>query len=192
MKIFPNNPLVRYVVEKLSRELEEVKQKRPGRVEDILSIEEQTLIYKYTEDGYEELNRSLRTNNGANISEFGKYLDTTLSSLPNQEGLVHRAVNLTHAELKRYRDAKENNSILVEYSFVSASKSKFIAFQFGKSCRFTIISRHGKDIEAFAKYGSEHVQNEKEILFRPNTPFKVINLISGEDYTLIILEEVNK
>ena len=192
MKIYPNTKLVQYVVEKLSRELKEVTQRNIREEEKLLSFEEQTLIYKYTEDGYDGLNTRLRANTGVNDSEFGKYLDRTLSKLHNYEGIVHRAVNLTNAELQKYKDAKENSGILVEYSFISTSKSKFIAYQFGKSCRFRIFSKHGKDIEDFAKYGSAHPQNEKEVLFRPNTRFRVLDITIEKDYTLITLEEVNR
>ncbi|HEY8782805.1 MAG TPA: ADP-ribosyltransferase [Mucilaginibacter sp.] len=189
MKIFAVTKLLQYVITNCSREFEEVKSRN---ISDVLSFEEQAIIYKYTEDGYERLNERLRISKGKEFSQFGKFLDKALAKLPNYEDVTYRAVDLTNTELQKYIDAKENNSILVEHSFISASKSKAIANGFGKSCRFRIFSRSGKNIEEFAKYGINHPQNEKEILFRPNSRFKVLEVTKYEQYTLITLEESKK
>jgi len=55
-----------------------------------------------------------------------------------------------------------------------------------------IYSRTGKNIEAFAKYGIYYPQNEKEILFRPNLRFKVLQVTKQHHKTLITLEEIEK
>jgi len=47
-----------------------------------------------------------------------------------------------------------NELLLVEHSFISASRSKAIAYEFGKRCQFRILSRTGKNIEEFAKIWS--------------------------------------
>jgi hypothetical protein len=52
-----------------------------------------------------------------------------------------------------------------------------------------IIGKSGKEIEKFAKYGEHHPQNEKEVLFRPNIRFKVLEITKSDNYTLITLEE---
>jgi hypothetical protein len=192
MKIKPNTRLFKYVIHNLSRELEEVKTSEIVYVKSDLSLEERTLIYKYTEDGYEQLNERLRVSKGKDISEFGKLLDKTMAKLPDYEDITFRAADLTDIELQNYLSAHENNGILVEHSFVSTSKSKVIAYGFGKTCRFTIVSKSGKDIEPFAKYGAHHPQNEKEVLFRPNTRFKVLEVTKEGKYTLITLEETRK
>ena len=83
------------------------------------------------------------------------------------------------------------NTILVEHSFISTSKSIGIASMYGKSCQFTIIRRTGKEIEEFTKYGVHNGQNEKEILFRPNRRFTVLEVTKLEDGTLILMEEVS-
>jgi hypothetical protein len=64
MKISPKTRLLQYVIFNYSREFEEVKSRNIGNINNNLSLEEQTLIYKYTEDGYESLNEQLRTTNG--------------------------------------------------------------------------------------------------------------------------------
>jgi|GEM_PF-6688178 hypothetical protein len=85
-----------------------------------------------------------------------------------------------------------NELLLVEHSFISASRSKAIAYEFGKRCQFRILSRTGKNIEEFAKYGVHHPQNEKEILFRPNLKFEVLEITKQDQKTLITLAEVKR
>ncbi|GAA3976196.1 ADP-ribosyltransferase [Mucilaginibacter dorajii] len=177
-----------YVHQYCSRELIEVQKKLVNT--DLLRLEEHALIYRYTEDAYETLNEQLRLSGGQNSSDFGKFLNKTLAKLPDYEDIVYRAVNLTAFELQKYLDAYSNNTILVEHAFISASKSKAIAYQFGNSCQFRIFSRNGKDIEAFAKYGLYHPQNEKEVLFKPNSRFIILEVTKQGDKTLITLEEV--
>jgi hypothetical protein len=182
--------LEEYVSLNLSRELKEVKLRNIANVNNPLSIEECTLIYKYTEDGFEQLNEILRASKGENYTEFGSLLDKTISKLPNYEDILYRSVNLSQFELQKYLDAANKNSILVEHSFISTSKSRRIAYGFGENCQFRILSRSAKDIEEFSKYGSYHPQNEKEVLFRPNCKFKVLGVTKSDSYTLITLEEV--
>lgn len=190
MKITPNTRLNRYVAENLSRELAEVKRRNTEKANTVLSLEEQALIYKYTEDGYLGLNEKLRNSEGKEISSFGELLNNVISKLPNYEDFVYRAASLSLLALKKYKEAKEKNLILVEHSFISCSKSKAIAYQFGKNCQFTIVSRTGKDIEEFAKYGIGDPQNEKEILFRPNLRLRVLEITKEGAKTLIRLEEL--
>ncbi len=67
--------LFKYVSSFLDREFAEVKISPIADVDSILSLEERTLIYKYSEDGYENLNISLRKSLGKNNTEFGRLLD---------------------------------------------------------------------------------------------------------------------
>jgi len=57
--------------------------------------------------------------------------------------------------------------------------------------RFYIISHNGKLIEQFAKYGLHSGQNEKEVLFKPNCKFNILEVTKENGYTLITMEEVN-
>jgi len=84
-------------------------------------------------------------------------------------------------ELQNYIDAFEKNSILVEHSFVSTSASYSIANMFGGNCKFEMISRSGKAIESYAKYGIGSGQNEYEVLFRPNRKFRVLEVTKMTD-----------
>ena len=87
--------LVKYVSSYLDKEFTAVKISPIAGVASVLSLEERTLIYKYSEDGYEGLNSMLRKSQGKSNTEFGKLLDNTLKKLPNYKGLVYRSVNLS-------------------------------------------------------------------------------------------------
>lgn len=155
-----------------------------------LSIYEKAIIYKYSEDGYEGLNDILRTSNGKTVTEFGKLLADALSKLPNYEGLVYRKVSLTKTELNVYEEGLKNNSTIVETPFLSTSKARAVAMAFTGNCLFRILSKKGKDIETIAKYGVFNPPNEKEVLFKNNTKFKVLQITREDEHSLITMEEV--
>ena len=182
--------LAKYVHEYLEFELRSVSTGPVSLAASDLSMEERTLIYKYSEDGYEIANRSLRKSLGQTHTQFGKFLETTLKKLPDYKGLVYRSANLSPAELDRYMKAFEKNTILVEHSFISASTSYATANMFGGNCKFEMISKTGKQIELYAKYGLESGQNEYEVLFRPNRKFTVLQVTKMSAHTLIIMEEI--
>jgi hypothetical protein len=184
------NKLAKYVNSYLQKELAELKISPIANAASTLTLEERTLIYKYSEDGYEDVNRLLRNSKGKDKTEFAVFLDSALKKLPDYFGPVYRTANLTDAELKIYEEAEKKNAILVEYSFISTSKSIVTANMFGKSCRFTIISRTGKEIEKFAKYGAHSGQNENEVLFRLNRKFEVLEVTKRNGITFIIMEEI--
>lgn len=143
-----------------------------------LTIFEKAIIYKYTEDGFEDLNEKLRVRKGQEIPIFGKLLDECLAKMPNFEGIIYRGVNLTNIELERYVLAQQNDEILTENHFISSSSSIYI----GKACGkivFKIFSQKGKNIEKVSKY-----PNEKEVILRYNSKFRV-HTIEGDFINLI-------
>ena len=180
----------KYSKKHLAREVSEIE--RSGRIGEYpnLSVYEKALIFKYSYDGYEELNEHLRVQEGNNTTEFGILLDHCLTKLPNFEGLVYRGANLTRNELKKYKDGAESGTPIIEPTFVSTSKSRLIAMQFGANILFRIYSRKGKEIEKIAKFGKYNPPNEKEVLFRPNSSFRVLDEREQGNYTLITMEEI--
>jgi len=104
--------LVKFVHEYLENEFQAVSAGHAASVVSDLSLEERALIYKYSEDGYEGVNRSLRESLGKTQTELGKFLDATLKKLPNYQGLVYRSADLSATKLKRYTDAYDKNTIL--------------------------------------------------------------------------------
>jgi hypothetical protein len=126
MKAVPNNKLVQYVLNNCFREFQEIRNRYIAEENSLLSIEEHTLIYKYTEGGYGLLNERLRVSKGKDLSEFGKLLDQTLAKLPDYEDITYRTTDLTPKELEKYITSNENNSILVEHSFISTSNRNLL------------------------------------------------------------------
>lgn len=73
--------LEEYVNEYLEKEITIVE--RFNHAYPFLSLYEKAIIYKYTEDGYENLNELLRNSNGVNINEFGIHLKNVLEKIPS-------------------------------------------------------------------------------------------------------------
>ena len=104
----------KYAKRYLSLEIREIQLSGRVNVLQNLSIYEKALIYKYTNDGFEELNEKLRVSYGYDISEFGKLLLNALSKLPDFKGLTYRCAELTTNELNKYIEAFDSNHIIVE------------------------------------------------------------------------------
>lgn len=150
----------------------------------ILNVFEKAIIYKYSNDGYENLNEILR-NESQNNSEFGLLLEKCLNKLPNYTGLVYRGVFLNQEEKNKYLLAMTNNSPIIENTFVSTTKSRLIAMGFGTTL-FRIYSKSGKEIEKIATFGLHNPPSEQEVLFKPNKSFRVLEVQDD----LITLEEI--
>ncbi|WP_231891210.1 ADP-ribosyltransferase [Arachidicoccus ginsenosidimutans] len=155
-----------------------------------LTIYEKAFIYKYSEDGYESVNETLRVSKGKINTDFGKLLNSILNKLANFEDLVYRSVNLTNTETNRYISAFENDTIIKEHAFVSTSKVRLNAMAYGGNTLFVIFSKSGKEIEKIAKFGIFGASNENEVLFKPNRNFRVLDIEQKENHLLITMEEV--
>ncbi len=150
---------------------------------------EKALIYKYSDDEYEFVNNHLRNNKGQ-FNDFGKILNKSLGKLPDYTKLCFRAVKLNSNVIQKYEDALKSSSKITEYSFLSCSTSRLVAMQFNHNVLFRIQSKKGKDIQKIAKFGIDSGQNEKEILFKANSKFYVLEVRKENSKTLITLEEV--
>ena len=180
------NNLKEYVNKYLARELKEIQTSYRATEITELDVYEKAIIYKYTEDGYEVLNFLLRS--GDKINKFGTYLSNTLDKLPDYRLLCYRATKINN--LDKYYESLQTGTPLTEKSFLSCTKSRVTAFLFSQSPLFIILSKHGKDIEKIAKFGIYSGQNEKEIVFKPNSKFRVLDIQEDENRFTIKLEEV--
>lgn len=180
--------LQKYVSQNLEKEFREVTNSHRVSELDELDSYEKAIIYKYTEDGYESLNENLRL--GKQMPELGIYLLDTLKKLRDYKLLCYRAVPLRKAELEKYYNAFQNDTVIIERTFLSCTKSKAIALAFCQSPLFVILSKRGKDIEKIAKFGVNSGQNEKEILFKPESKFRVLHIQEENRRINITLEEV--
>lgn len=183
-----NIRLRNYVKTHLNKELQQVK--NSNRIHYLKQLDEfeKTIIFKYTENGYEPLNQTLR--NDEAMPEYGEFLVHSLKKLEDYRLLCYRTIKCNLRNLKKYYDAYDTDSVITEKSFLSCSRSKAISLYFSKSPLFIIKSKKGKNIESIAKYGIDSGQNEKEILFMPGSKFKVLEINDSNENIVIKLEEV--
>lgn len=182
--------LKEYVGKYFDKELRIVSNSFRSEQLTVLNNHEKTLVYKYSEDFYEGTNERLRVSKGKDVDDFSSYLIKSLKKLPNYKLICYRSANLSSTEIRRYRDAFKKNIGIIEYSFVSCSKSRMLANMFSPAnVIFIIHSKTGKEIEKIAKFGIKSGQNEKEVLFIPNTNFEVLNITQKDGKELIYLQE---
>ena len=169
----------KYAKEYLFREIKEIEKSHRLNVLTELTVYEKAIIYKYSEDGYLDLNEKLRLSEGKDISIFGLLLDECLSKLADYQDVVYRGVEMSYNELDKYRLAFDDKITITEHFFLSTSESKAKAYEWSKGnykVLFRILSKRGKSIESVTKY-----KVEKEILFRYNSDFIVDNFTFDEN-----------
>ncbi len=149
------------------------------------------IIYHYSDSGYENINNTLIENKVIITNSHVRFLCETLNKLPDHQDVVFRGVDFNTSQKQRYIDALNGNTPIQEFSFFSTSRSELIANSFSKGdTLFMIFSKTGKQIEKFSKFGLYSGQNEKEVLFLPNTTFEVLDVLQSTTKTTIILEEI--
>jgi ADP-ribosyltransferase exoenzyme len=176
----------KYAKKHLSREIQliESSTERLNALPE-LTVYEKAIIFKYSEDGYFDLNEKLRLSEGKDISDFGIHLDECLSKMRDYQDVVYRGITLTDSELERYRLSFNDNEPLREYFFVSSSKSRLKAYEWcnkRNKVLFEIFSFKGKVVEFASKYPAE-----KEILFRYNSDFWIEDFIFDEERNLYLI-----
>lgn len=140
-----------------------------------LSMTDIAHIKAYTGSGYRKSNSQLR-NGSIDEGTFRhtRALEKALDKLPPYQASVGRKTNLTPAQLALYKPGM----IVQERGFTSSSKN------FGTwsgSTHYVIQSRSGRDVSSLSSH-----KGESEVLFKPNTAFKVTrvsgNTIYMEEY----------
>lgn len=179
----------KYVENNFKKELREVSNSFRSKELNVLNDYEKTIIYKYSEDYYEFVNTNLRESKGKNIDDFSNFLIKSLKKLSDFKLLCYRSANLTSSEIKKYTSALKKKNTIIEYSFVSCSKSRLLANMFPANVTFIIHSKSAKEVEKVAKYGINSGQNEKEVIFLPNTKFEVLDIEQNEGKYVIYLQE---
>lgn len=157
----------------------------------MLNAYEKALIYHYTYQGSAEIKDPVRAQDGLIIEPLGQSLVAALHKLPPYVGLVYSAELWTEAELydlQRRAATGPNPFHLNEKrwpTFLSASQSSRVAhdhlFHYGgrKNCRLLLVSRTGRYIDALSHYGAngrDPAASEREVLFLPNTRFRVVQV----------------
>jgi len=154
-----------------------------------ITPDEKSAIKEYTGSDYASINRYLRGTGYQDEEGHQKYLPVVkqmvsgLKKYPVYHGKVFRGCDIDENTLSIVTSLKSNDVFYMK-AFSSTSKNQYKSFS-GK-IKFTILSKTGRNIE-----GNSYSPLEEEILFAPDTRFKVteINIKSGYDYQ-ISLEEI--
>ncbi|MEG3843175.1 ADP-ribosyltransferase domain-containing protein [Microcoleus sp. herbarium14] len=154
------------------------------------------LIFYSSDNGYKQINSLLR----GHLKEFEKnlydwqtleqakndYLEQArfaagaLNALPNYKLLAFRQTTLSADQIAKYKVGE----IVTEHGFTSTSTGIVESEKFQGNVRYTILSQTGKLIQEYAKH-----PNEKEVLFRPGSKFKVLSVEEKEGKTFIRMME---
>ena len=129
-----------------------------------LSLDQRIAVLSYTYSTYEPVNSRLR-NGGRGAAEIAPYvevLNSALDLLDHYNGTVMRTVDsLPPAVLAQHQVGKT-----VTYAaYTSTSKKRSLTAAYN----FTIRSRTGADLDGYASNS-----NEREVLFKPGTNFRVL------------------
>ena len=143
-----------------------------------MSKEELTLLKYYSTAGFTCLNshlRGLETN--AELSYLVEVMKNAIKKFPSYKGFVRRGVILPDSERSNYFEG----NIVSDKAFLSSSTYQGFAF---KKDQMIIFSRTGRMIMTVNN------SSENEVLFEPNTKFKVLKSKSVEGRNFYVMREV--
>lgn len=134
------------------------------------TLEMQSAIRMYTGQAFMEMNEILRKPNIKKFTQQEKEAYNAVSALaadglgklPPYKGIVYRGTSLTRKQQAQYIPG----AIVQDAGFVSAACSNFGAF--AGNTQYVIQSHQGVDVDKISAN-----EGEKEVLFAPNTKFKV-------------------
>jgi hypothetical protein len=162
-----------------------------------LTDEDQEIIDHYTDDGFTNMNRSLRSNGyfGEDPDILAKKvadLKVALNKLPNFEGTVYRGIDFGGVGSKVWGfNSKINNFKEITFkAFLSSSKDSgfpndiLSGGRSGGKYLIEIISKTGKDIGDYA-----HSKGESEVIFQPQTIFEILDFDLKSNPMIIKLKE---
>ena len=182
--------LEKYVQENFPDELEKVRRNFANEFPRLTDAEK-TIIYKYSDDDFTfvGVNKTLRNSEGLNVSEFAKYLNFALSKLPKTKGITtFRGVYKSDIDFDKLVYAHESGTLWTDYGFFSTSHNRIIADGCGDLI-FIVFGKNGKAIEKISKFGAGNFDNEEEVLFKSGTLFKVLDISTRRNQTIIKLRE---
>lgn len=165
----------------------------PPHPEELVALEEYTSLYygainaALRGNDKDVLSKPLTTQQKAKFLEDARFATAALDALPNHTGTVYRGTVMPKSLLDQYEVGKT----ITEKAFVSTSTEPNVAESFGKgaaggevSVRYAIQSKQGKSVKMVSA-----VPGEEEILFKPDTQFKVLGKKTKNGVVHIYLEE---
>lgn len=154
-----------------------------------LTDEMKASIYGYTGSEYFRLNNFLRGQNVSfsvsdELTNYRNLLNNALDEISERfEGTVYRGTRLSEKALEVYRDAIKNNAAVFHNYFTSTSYDA--SRKFSGNTHFIIYSKNGRKIEKMSQF-----DNEKEVLFKAGTRFKVEKYSKKDNEYYITLREI--
>lgn len=169
--------------------IERIGSKKLPPVYDALNDIEKSAIRHYTgTDGYEQLNKYLFNKIRAVepnefYDAFEHVLNNALDKLDTKfEGIVMRGAELTDDVLSQYERAFLKDKEVTHLAFTSTSMDSGFP---DVNTHFTIKSKTGRIIQDIA-----YIKQEKEVLFKSNTKFKVTGFVREGNAAFIEMEEI--
>ena len=166
---------------------------------DNLNKEQRGVIKDYTstEWGY-KTNETLR--DGKKLTGENKkkanLLTNIINAAPNHKGFVYRGFGLSNKEYAEFIKTVKGREYFIDRGFMSTTAdpkiiSRFYSTMTDNVVRIRIKSKSGAYIADYSKYKLD----EKEVLFKPNSKFKIVGykekpLSSGKKSISIVLEEI--
>ena len=114
------------------------------------------------------------------------YIINALDKLPKFSWEVSRGINLSNKELSQYIQDLQVWDSYQDSAFLSTTKWSQVSKSFEWDVEFHIQSKTGVDISNLSIYSSR----EKEILFKPNTVFRITKKEIKNNKYFIDMEEI--
>ena len=152
----------------LEQSIEEYRNKP---MKDGLTWEEQALINNYSKQGYQKLNKELRSEHPSEQAvQYNSMLEQALNRLPNYEGETYRAIGIDNVEvfLGDLTGQQEEKGFIQFSTPLSTSERKEVTSKFGGNVLIKIKSKNGKQIKDFARF-----KNEDEVLMKSSSRYKI-------------------
>lgn len=141
-------------------------------------------VDKYTGDFFVDINYYLRNGGEPKEEFFEKYrkvMNSALDKLESYKGTVYRGSDLSLEVINKYKKAAETGEPYTENYYLSTSKDREGVFD--RNTMYQIKSKNGKQIEELSLFSEE-----KEVLFKEETKFKINSVYFDEEMNKNVIE----
>lgn len=160
-------------------------------------------IHHYTRNGgnYRQLNKQMEKGTLTNFNRAAQILIAQgLEKLPVYQGMVYRGMIIKRKEFERVFGGGKG-SVVKQNRFVSSSKDMNVAFDFATKKQekmrrnevqvfIKIVGKSGRDVSRISEFnGNFASENQQEVLFTSNTPFRIDKLDDKGDVIWLYMLE---
>lgn len=144
-------------------------------------------VERYSVDFYADINFYLRSGGEPKEEFFERYrkvMNSGLDKLESYNGTVYRGSDLSPKVINQYKKAAETGEPYTENYYLSTSKDREKSFD--RNTKYKILSKTGKQIEELSYFSQE-----KEVLFKEGTQFKILKVyVDEQGFNRIEMEEI--